>query len=86
MRLLSLAGRRTALASRLCVQYQFLHRFEHVPAPLVVMTAFIKSRAGLGNSSSTFIVSIQRIMIGFAMATIIGVIIGTLDGSLEDRT
>jgi NitT/TauT family transport system permease protein len=54
-------------------------RFENVPAPLVVATAFINHV-----QDSTFfihiLVSMQRILIGFALATAIGIVLGVMMG------
>jgi len=57
----------------------FFIRFENVPAPLVVVEAFI-------NHSQTakfyihILVSMQRILIGFAAATLLGIALGVVMG------
>jgi NitT/TauT family transport system permease protein len=54
-------------------------RFDNVPAPLVVLAALIKHV----HESKFYIhilVSIERILIGFAMATVIGICIGVIMG------
>ena len=72
VRLLSLGGRGPALAPRLRLQLDFFIRLSNVPSPLVVLSAFI----GHVQDSKFYIhilVSIQRILIGFALATSIGI-------------
>jgi len=57
----------------------FFVKFENVPAPLVVLTAFLKHI----NEAKFYIhivVSIKRILIGFALATVLGICIGVVMG------
>jgi NitT/TauT family transport system permease protein len=57
----------------------FFVKFENVPAPLVVLTAFLKHI----NEAKFYIhivVSIKRILIGFALATVLGICIGVIMG------
>jgi NitT/TauT family transport system permease protein len=79
VRLLSLAAG-ILLWHLACVyNFDFFIRFQNVPAPLVVATAFINHL-----QESTFfihiLVSMQRILIGFALATAIGIVLGVLMG------
>ena len=78
-RLLSLAVG-VAIWHVLCVnEFRFFINFENVPAPLVVLSSLI----GHLQSSKFYIhvmVSIQRIMIGFALATCIGICLGVIMG------
>jgi NitT/TauT family transport system permease protein len=64
----------------LCVsEFRFFINFENVPAPLVVLSSLV----GHLQSSKFYIhvmVSIQRIMIGFALATCIGICLGVIMG------
>ena len=84
MRLLSLAG--GVLLWHLACAYNlnFFIRFEHVPAPLVVLSAFI-SHVQDSKFYIHILVSIQRILIGFALATIHRHRHRHPDGPLEDR-
>jgi NitT/TauT family transport system permease protein len=54
-------------------------RFNNIPAPLVVLSAFIEQLR-----DSTFyihiLVSMQRILIGFALATAVGIVLGVMMG------
>jgi NitT/TauT family transport system permease protein len=79
VRLLSLAAG-ILLWHLACVyNFDFFIRFNNVPAPLVVLSAFI----GHVQDSKFYIhilVSMQRILIGFALATSIGIVLGVLMG------
>jgi NitT/TauT family transport system permease protein len=60
----------------------FFVRFDNVPAPLVVLSALIKHL----HETKFYIhigVSIERILIGFALATLIGIGLGVLMGRLR---
>lgn len=57
----------------------FFIRFNNIPAPMVVLSAFI----GHVQDSKFYIhilVSMQRILIGFALATAIGIVLGVMMG------
>ena len=57
----------------------FFIRFNNIPAPMVVLSAFI----GHVQDSKFYIhilVSMQRILIGFALATSVGIVLGVLMG------
>lgn len=79
LRLLSLAVG-VAIWHVLCaVKFKFFINFENVPAPLVVLNALI----GHLHESKFYIhiiVSIKRILIGFALATALGICLGVLMG------
>jgi NitT/TauT family transport system permease protein len=79
VRLLSLAAG-ILLWHLACVyNFDFFIRFQNVPAPLVVLSAFV----GHVQDSTFFIhilVSMQRILIGFALATAIGIVLGVIMG------
>jgi NitT/TauT family transport system permease protein len=60
-------------------QFKFFIKFENVPAPLVVFDAFVKHI----HDTKFYIhilVSVQRILISFALATFLGIVIGMLMG------
>ena len=60
-------------------QFNFFINFENVPAPLTVATAFVKHL----QETKFYIhigVSMQRILIGFALATVIGIVLGVIMG------
>ena len=60
-------------------QFKFFIKFENVPAPLVVLDAFVKHI----HDTKFYIhilVSVQRILISFALATFLGIVIGMLMG------
>jgi NitT/TauT family transport system permease protein len=63
-----------------CVyNFNFFIRFQNVPAPMVVATAFLNHL----QDSKFFIhilVSMQRILIGFALATSLGIVLGVMMG------
>jgi len=79
LRLLSLAVG-VAIWHVLCVsKFKFFINFENVPAPLVVLSAFI----GHLHESIFYVhiaVSIKRILIGFALATGLGICLGVVMG------
>jgi NitT/TauT family transport system permease protein len=79
VRLLSLAVG-VVLWHLACVyNLDFFIRFNNIPAPMVVLSAFI----GHVQDSKFYIhilVSMQRILIGFALATSIGIVLGVLMG------
>jgi NitT/TauT family transport system permease protein len=54
-------------------------RFDNVPGPLVVLTALIK-HVHEAKFYIHILVSIERILIGFAMATMIGICLGVIMG------
>lgn len=63
-----------------CVyNFKFFIRFDNIPAPLVVLNAFIDQIY----DSKFYIhvlVSMQRIVLGFALATAIGIVLGVMMG------
>jgi NitT/TauT family transport system permease protein len=63
-----------------CVyQFDILINFQNVPAPLTVAVAFIKHL----QETKFYIhigVSMERILIGFALATVIGIVLGVIMG------
>jgi NitT/TauT family transport system permease protein len=78
-RLLSLAA--GVLVWHLACVYRFNHfiNFENVPAPLVVLTALIKHL----HETKFYVhimVSMERILIGFALATVVGIVLGAVMG------
>ena len=79
VRLLSLAAGILIWHLACVYDFDFFIRFNNVPAPLVVLNAFI----GHVQDSKFYIhilVSMQRILIGFALATSIGIVLGVLMG------
>ncbi len=54
-------------------------RFDNVPAPLQVATSFIK-HAHETKFYIHILVSVERIMVGFALATVLGICLGVLMG------
>jgi NitT/TauT family transport system permease protein len=79
VRLLSL-GIGIAIWHVLCVtKFKFFINFENVPAPLVVLNAFL----GHLHDAIFYVhvaVSIKRILIGFALATALGICLGVIMG------
>lgn len=79
LRLLSVAIG-VALWQIACVtKFNFFIRFDNIPTPLVVLTAFLKHL----HETKFYIhigVSMKRIVIGFALATAIGILTGVLMG------
>lgn len=60
-------------------KFKFFINFENVPSPLVVLSALLKH----AHETTFYIhifVSLKRILIGFALATTIGVILGVVMG------
>lgn len=60
-------------------QFNVFINFENVPAPLTVATAFVKHL----QEAKFYIhigVSMERILIGFALATLIGIVLGVIMG------
>ena len=60
-------------------KFKFFINFENVPSPLVVLSALLKH----GHETTFYVhifVSLKRILIGFALATTIGVILGAVMG------
>jgi NitT/TauT family transport system permease protein len=79
VKILSLAGGVLLWHLACAYNFNFFVRFEHVPAPLVVLDTFLTHV----RDSKFFVhimVSMQRILIGFALASFLGIIIGTLMG------
>lgn len=79
LRLLSLATGIVLWHLACLYKFQFFINFENVPAPLVVLSALIRHL----HETKFYIhilVSIERILIGFALATAIGVTLGALMG------
>jgi len=60
-------------------RFDFFIRFENVPAPLVVIEAFVK-HIQTEKFYIHILVSMQRILIGFAAATLIGIALGVVMG------
>ena len=79
LRLLSVAIG-VAIWELACVtKFDFFIRFDNIPTPLVVLTAFVKHL----HETKFYIhvgVSMKRIVIGFALATAIGILTGVLMG------
>jgi NitT/TauT family transport system permease protein len=79
LRLLSLAVGVVIWHVMCAIKFKFFINFENVPAPLVVLNALI----GHLHDSKFYIhiiVSIKRILIGFALATALGICLGVLMG------
>ena len=60
-------------------KFNFFINFENVPSPIVVLAALVKHAHEMKFYVHIF-VSIKRILIGFALATVIGVILGVAMG------
>lgn len=60
-------------------QFHFLINFQTVPAPLVVLAAFIKHLHD-AKFYMHIMVSMERITISFALATVVGIVLGVLMG------
>jgi sulfonate transport system permease protein len=60
-------------------RFDFFIRFENVPAPLVVAEAFVK-HSQTAKFYIHILVSMERILIGFAAATVIGIALGVAMG------
>jgi NitT/TauT family transport system permease protein len=79
VRLLSLALGVLLWHIACATKFDFFIKFENVPPPLVVLTAFIKHL----HETKFYIhigVSLQRILIGFGLATALGIVLGALMG------
>jgi NitT/TauT family transport system permease protein len=63
-------------------KFNFFINFENVPSPLVVLAALIK-HAHETKFYIHILVSIRRILIGFALATVIGISLGVLMGRMR---
>jgi NitT/TauT family transport system permease protein len=79
VRLLSLAAGILIWHLACVYNLKFFIRFDNVPAPLVVLAAFI-THVQDSKFYIHILVSMQRIMIGFALATSIGIVLGVLMG------
>lgn len=79
IRLLSLAAGLLIWHLACVYNVKFFIRFENVPGPLVVAAAF---KTHLQDSKFYFhiLVSMQRILIGFALATSLGILLGVMMG------
>ena len=60
-------------------KFNFFINFENVPSPIVVLAALVKHAHEMKFYVHIF-VSIKRILIGFALATVIGIILGVAMG------
>lgn len=60
----------------------FFIRFDNVPSPLAVLSAFL-SHLHEGKFYIHIVVSIKRILLGFALATVAGISLGVLMGRLR---
>jgi NitT/TauT family transport system permease protein len=79
VRLLSLAAGILIWHLACVYNFDFFIRFQNVPEPLVVANAFTKHL----HDSKFYVhilVSMQRILIGFALATAIGIVLGVMMG------
>lgn len=79
VRLLSLAAGVALWHFACAYKFSFFIKFENVPAPLVVLAALVK-HLHEAKFYTHIIVSIERILIGFALATVIGVVLGFVMG------
>jgi len=66
-------------------KFNFIINFENIPTPAVVWKQFI-ALAGTEKFYYHIYVSIRRIMIGFSLATLLGVVIGVLMGRFRTMT
>ena len=60
-------------------KFNFFINFENVPSPIIVLSALLKHAHEMKFYVHIF-VSIKRILIGFALATVIGIIVGVAMG------
>jgi NitT/TauT family transport system permease protein len=60
-------------------KFNFFINFENVPSPIIVLSALVKHAQEMKFYIHIF-VSIKRILIGFALATVIGIILGVAMG------
>ncbi len=78
-RLMSLAGGLLIWHFACVYKFQFFINFANVPAPLVVLTALVKQAHEI-KFYIHILVSMERILISFALATFVGIILGVLMG------
>lgn len=78
-RLMSLAGGLLIWHFACVYKFQFFIKFENVPAPLVVLMALVK-QAHETKFYIHIMVSMERILISFSLATFVGIFLGVLMG------
>lgn len=78
-RLMSLAGGVLIWHFACAYKFQFFIKFENVPAPLVVLMALVK-QAHETKFYIHIMVSMERILISFSLATFVGIVLGVLMG------
>lgn len=62
--------------------FNLIINFENIPTPVVVWNEFLV-QLGTSEFYTHIVVSIRRILIGFSMATVLGVVIGVVMGRLR---